>query len=100
MGAPMTPWNLGGIKVSSAEIDACGGRSPRRKETAAVAINPPGGGPSLLVMFVVETSEKASTKTDLQPLLQRAIREKLNPLFKIDDVVIVPALPRTASQKR
>ena len=37
----------------------------------------------------------ASLKTQMQD----AIRKKLNPLFKIHDVVIVDGLPRTASNK-
>ena len=45
--------NLGGIKVSSAEIERVLDGVPGVLRTAAVAINPPGGGPSELVVFVV-----------------------------------------------
>jgi acetyl-CoA synthetase len=31
--------------------------------------------------------------------MQKALRARLNPLFKIHDVVIIDALPRTASAK-
>jgi acetyl-CoA synthetase len=31
--------------------------------------------------------------------MQQAIRSELNPLFKIDDVILVDVLPRTASSK-
>ena len=44
--------NLGGIKVSSAEIERVLQTVPGVGETAAVAVSP-GGGPSLLVVFAV-----------------------------------------------
>jgi acetyl-CoA synthetase len=31
--------------------------------------------------------------------MQKAIKQELNPLFKIHDLVLVDALPRTASNK-
>jgi acyl-coenzyme A synthetase/AMP-(fatty) acid ligase len=31
--------------------------------------------------------------------MQQMIRARLNPLFRIEDVVAIPALPRTASAK-
>jgi acetyl-CoA synthetase len=89
--------NLGGIKVSSAEIErvvlGCAGI----REAAAVAVAPPGGGPSLLVLFVVVNSP-VSREALLQEL-QQLIKCRLNPLFKIHDVVVVDTLPRTASNK-
>ena len=36
---------------------------------------------------------------DLQTTLQYVLRNQLNPLFKIADVALVDALPRTASNK-
>jgi acetyl-CoA synthetase len=90
--------NLGGIKVSSAEIervlDAVSGVS----RTAAVAINPPGGGPSELVVYVVP-ADPASDGGGLTTALQQALKTRLNPLFRIFDVVLVPSLPVTASNK-
>ncbi len=88
--------NLGGIKVSSAEIERTLNLVEGVSETAAVAVNPPGGGPSLLVIFAVMKNEAIH---DLKDKMQKQIREKLNPLFKIHDVKIVPSLPRTASNK-
>jgi len=60
-----------------------------------VAVAPPGGGPSRLVIFAVADGAAA----DLKAAMQQRIREQLNPLFHIHDVVVVGALPRTASQK-
>lgn len=89
--------NLGGIKVSSAEIERVVGGVEGVGEVAAVAVPPPGGGPERLVLFVVPHGTVAAD--DLRAAMQARIRTALNPLFKIDRVVLVDALPRTASQK-
>ena len=95
--------NLGGIKVSSAEIERTLDGVPGVRRSAAVAINPPGGGPSLLVVYaVVDGSGDAAVAGEASawlPRLQQAIKERLNPLFRIADLVLVDALPVTASNK-
>lgn len=100
--------NLGGIKVSSAEIERVLNQTEGVSETAAIAVNPPGGGPSLLVVFMVATPGLRETirpgkledqNPKLFSALQKNIKEKLNPLFKIHDVVVTDSLPRTASNK-
>jgi acetyl-CoA synthetase len=91
--------NLGGIKVSSAEIERVLDGVTGVLRTAAVAINPPGGGPSELVVFVVPREPAAADKAALAPALQQALKTRLNPLFRITDVVVVPSLPVTASNK-
>jgi acetyl-CoA synthetase len=90
--------NLGGIKVSSAEIERVLNRVPEVSETAAIAITPRGGGPSLLVVFACLKQKQTDTKL-LQASLQSALKTDLNPLFKIHEVVISETLPRTASNK-
>ncbi len=90
--------NLGGIKVSSAEIERTLQSVPHILETAAVAVSP-NGGPSLLVVYAVCSSEQTMNKDELATVMQGAIKCELNPLFKIHDVVFVGALPRTASNK-
>jgi acetyl-CoA synthetase len=89
--------NLAGIKVSSVELEAAMNGHPAVSETAAVAVPPPGGGADRLVVFVVTDGTHADA--DLRTTLQERIRSRLNPLFRIHDVVVVPALPRTASNK-
>ena len=89
--------NLGGIKVSSAEIEGILNAVSGIREVAAIAVSPPDGGPSQLVIYAVllpETDTKSLTAS-----LQSAIREHLNPLFRIHDLIVVDALPRTASNK-
>ena len=88
--------NLGGIKVSSAEIERVLNGLPGVVETAAVAVPPPGGGPSLLWIFAVAPTLDHDV---LLTEMRRAIRDHLNPLFKIEKLVLVDALPRTASNK-
>ena len=91
--------NLGGIKVSCAEIERAWSGLAGVQETAAVAISPPGGGPSRLVAFVVPDPAAALDPEILQSLLQQAIRRQLNPLFRLDEVRLIGNLPRTASNK-
>ncbi|MBM4376843.1 MAG: AMP-binding protein [Deltaproteobacteria bacterium] len=91
--------NLGGIKTSSAELERACNRVEGVSETAAIAVPPEGGGPSLLVLFVVLGGGVLVDAEELKVRLQRAIARELNPLFKVHDVVPVDALPRTASNK-
>ncbi len=91
--------NLGGIKVSSAEIEQTLNSVSGIRETAAIAVSPPDGGPSQLVIYAILVPDVDTTKEALMTSLQTAIREHLNPLFRIHDFVIVDALPRTASNK-
>ena len=91
--------NLGGIKVSSAEIERVLSSLPGLRETAAVAMAPPGGGPSRLVIFAVLEVAGQFGPAGLRPRLQEIIRRDLNPLFHVHDVVVVDHLPRTSSNK-
>jgi acetyl-CoA synthetase len=91
--------NLGGIKVSSLQIEEVVGGVEGVSETAAVAVSPPAGGPSILVVYAVPTGEKEWNAADLRCVMQQAIATRLNPLFRVHDVVIAQALPRTASNK-
>lgn len=91
--------NLGGVKVSSAEIErACEGVAGVH-ELAAIALSPADGGPSILMLCVVPTPGGETSELALLPELQTRVRERVNPLFKVERVVLVGALPRTASNK-
>jgi acetyl-CoA synthetase len=91
--------NIGGIKVSSADIESVVGSVVGVKEVAAIASAPAGGGPDRLVVFAVVDPGSSADRDELRTAMQQVIREGLNPLFGIHDVVVVDALPRTASQK-
>src|SRR5919199_3110993 len=91
--------NLGGIKVSSSEIEQALYSVEEICEAAAIAISPPGGGPSQLVIYAVVTPDSHKDTAALKSDSQQAIAQQLNPLFKIRDLILVDALPRTASNK-
>ncbi len=92
--------NLSGIKVSSAEIEEVLNVVSEVQETAAVAVSPKDGGPSQLIIYtVLAASGSEPTKQELHATLQTELSAHLNPLFRIHDVVIADALPRTASNK-
>jgi acetyl-CoA synthetase len=91
--------NIGGIKVGSTEIERVLDSLARVSETAAIGISPPGGGPSRLVIYAVLVPGEDLNTVGLKEEMQKRIKEDLNPLFKIHDVVLVSALPRTASNK-
>jgi len=88
--------NLGGIKVSSAEIERVVATVEGVIECAAIGVTPPGGGPSDLVLCVVG---EGLAPDEVRAAAQQAIRSGLNPLFKVARVRVVQALPRTASGK-
>jgi acetyl-CoA synthetase len=85
---------LSGIKASSAELERVLQIVPGVTETAAIAVPPKAGGPVRLVIYAV-----ATPRDNLRADMQAAIKRTLNPLFKIHDVIVVPQLPRTASNK-
>ncbi|CAA6670649.1 unnamed protein product [Spirodela intermedia] len=94
--------NLGGIKVSSVEIERiCNEVDGNVLETAAIGVPPLGGGPEQLVVVVVFKEQKHSEETlgHLKAAFNSSLQKKLNPLFRASSVVAVPALPRTASNK-
>jgi acetyl-CoA synthetase len=89
--------NLGGIKVSSLELERVLEHHPAVYEAAAVAVQPEGEGAEKLVVFAVLSEEVE--KAELKSALGKTVAKELNPLFKIHDLVIVDSLPRTASNK-
>uniref|UniRef100_A0A6N2LS45 AMP-dependent synthetase/ligase domain-containing protein n=1 Tax=Salix viminalis TaxID=40686 RepID=A0A6N2LS45_SALVM len=94
--------NLGGIKVSSVEIERiCNAVDSNVLETAAIGVPPPQGGPEQLVIAVVFKDSDDST-VDLDKLrisFNSAVQKKLNPLFRVSHVVPLSSLPRTATNK-
>lgn len=93
--------NLGGIKISSAELERVMNRVPGVRETAAVAWSQ-SGGPDELVVFTV-LDQPAENPANVSDHLLKAFNDRLkadlNPLFRAREVRLVPALPRTASNK-
>ena len=90
--------NLGGIKISSAEIERVLNQVGGIKETATVAASFDGG-PASLVVFVVLDGDDDEVSDELRKSMNVAIKSQLNPLFKISQIVLADSLPRTASGK-
>ncbi len=88
---------LGGIKISSAEIERVLVGVEGIIETAAIAVSPPTNGPSRLIIYAA-TSQNVD-KESIKKTMQIRINQHLNPLFKIYDIVLVRELPKTASNK-
>jgi len=91
--------NLGGIKVSSLELERIVDTHPLVLECAAVGVQPGGEGAEQLVLHLVPAEEGSPDLIQLKMELQQLIRERLNPLFRIYDLVQLDKLPRTASNK-
>lgn len=93
--------NIGGMKVSSVEIERVCNMADSVKETAAIGVSGPNGGPCKLIVYTVLVNGSATDvdKTALKTAMQKMIKANLNPLFGIADVVVTESLPRTASNK-
>lgn len=90
--------NLGGIKVSSIQIEEVVNQLEFVKESAAIAISPSGGGPNNLVIYFVESkSDFDHEERFIQ--VGKIIKTKLNPLFKVSNLILIDKLPRTVSGK-
>jgi acetyl-CoA synthetase len=89
--------NLGGIKVSSAELEQVLDLHPAVYESAAIAIQPQGEAADRLVVYAVlrDRVDQVNLRRELGSL----IAAKLNPLFKLHDLVVIDSLPRTPSNK-
>ncbi len=89
--------NLGGIKVSSLELERVVDRHPAVAESAAVAVQPGDEGAEALVVFATLAADVDRDRLLID--LRRRVARELNPLFRIHDLVVVVSLPRTASNK-
>lgn len=89
--------NLSSIKISSAEIERVLVGINDIIETAAIGITPSGHGPSRLIIYAA--THKNLDKEVTKKIMQEKINQHLNPLFKIEDLVFINELPKTASNK-
>ncbi len=90
--------NLGGIKVSSIQIEELINQLEFVKESAAIAVSPPDGGPGQLFIYAVLLPSDLNNEEQLKEA-KLIIRERLNPLFKVEKLLRIDLLPRTASGK-
>ena len=89
--------NLGGIKVAAVQIEKVVNALVFVAEAAAIAVAPKEGGANRLVVFYV-AREILPQEAAFQKV-KNAVKTKLNPLFKVVDLVKIDNLPRTASMK-
>jgi acetyl-CoA synthetase len=89
--------NLGGIKISAVEIERAIIGIPLIIEAAAIAIPQMDHGPNQLIIFAATFAHLE--KEPIKKEMQQRINNKLNPLFKIHDIIFVEELPKTASNK-
>jgi acetyl-CoA synthetase len=89
--------NLGGIKVAAVQIEKIVNALAFVAEAAAVAIAPKEGGSNRLVVFYV--AREIHPQEEAFQKVKNAVKTKLNPLFKVVDLVKIDNLPRTASMK-
>lgn len=90
--------NLGGIKVSSIQIEELVNKLNFIKESAAIAVSPKGGGPSDLVIYFVAQKDFLIPE-NLFTQIQSLVKNEINPLFKVKEIISIALLPRTASGK-
>jgi acetyl-CoA synthetase len=89
--------NLSGIKISSRELESVIENHDAVYESAAIAVQPEGEGAEKLIVYIVTHGEVdcEQLKTDIGSL----IAQRINPLFKIHELIVANSLPRTASNK-
>ncbi len=100
MGRTDDSMNIGGIKIGAGQIEEVVNAFEDIKESAAVAVSPPEGGPAELVVFIVlNPNSPEKNEEEWKQKIQSAIRQKLNPLIKVSRIILSNQLPRTASGK-
>ncbi len=91
--------NLGGIKVSSREIEDAVRQLDDVQEVAAVSWSGGSRGAERLALYVVPAVSVEKSQDAWQRAAQAAVSTQLNPLFRVALVRTLAALPRTASNK-
>ena len=84
--------NLGGIKISSAEVERVLNSVEGVRETGAISVVPADGGLEHLVVYVVPERRAESNDRRLKVALQQVLAERLNSLFRIHELIVVETL--------
>jgi acetyl-CoA synthetase len=90
--------NLGGIKISSIEIETVVNKHTSVFESVAIAAQDKNGGPEKLILFI-HANNPIQDVPAFQNEVQKMIQKELNPLFKISEIRFKENFPRTASNK-
>ncbi|MHA6758850.1 acetoacetate--CoA ligase [Streptacidiphilus sp. PAMC 29251] len=90
--------NRQGVRMGSADIYEVVERLPQIRESLVIGLEQPDGG-YWMPLFVV-LADGTVLDDDLRGAIRGAIREQLSPRHVPDEVIAVPALPRTLTGKR
>jgi acetoacetyl-CoA synthetase len=92
--------NRGGVRLGTAEIYAVVDDFPEVADSLVVFLEDDAGGPGELLLFVVLGQEPEAGLDDLRRRIAAELRRQLSPRHTPDDVIAVPAVPRTLSGKK
>jgi acetoacetyl-CoA synthetase len=90
--------NRGGVRLGTAEIYAVVDDLPEVTDSLVVFLEDDHGGPGQLLLFVVLAD--GAMNDDLRRRITGELRRQLSPRHAPDDVIAVPAIPRTLSGKK
>jgi acetoacetyl-CoA synthetase len=91
--------NRGGVRLGTAELYAVVESLPQVADSLVVHLEDSGGVPGELLLFVV-LRDGAPLDDGLRATVRRALREGLSPRHVPDEILAVPAIPRTLSGKK
>ena len=91
--------NRGGIRVGTAEYYGIVEALPEVADSLVVHLEDVGGGPGELLLFVV-LRDGISLDDELRQRIAGELRGELSPRHVPDEIVAVPAVPRTLSGKK
>jgi acetoacetyl-CoA synthetase len=89
----------GGVRIGTAEFYGIVEALPDVADSLVVHLEDPSGGPGELLLFVV-LRDGRSLDADLQRRIAAELRGELSPRHVPDEIVEVPAIPRTLSGKK
>lgn len=90
--------NVSGHRLSSAEIESAITSHDKVAEAAVVSRPDEITGESI-VAYVIIKAEKENSKSDLEQELNMILKSQIGPIVKINQLVVVPGLPKTRSGK-
>ncbi|TAK01031.1 MAG: acetoacetate--CoA ligase [Chloroflexota bacterium] len=91
--------NRGGVRIGTAEFYAVVEALPEIADSLVVHLEDPAGGPGELLLFVV-VRDGRDLDDGLRARLASELRTALSPRHVPDEVVALPAIPRTLSGKK
>ncbi len=91
--------NRGGVRIGTAELYAVVEALPEVADSLVVHLEDTAGGPGELLLFVV-LRDGAALDDGLRSRVASALRTGLSPRHAPDEILAVPAIPRTLSGKK